>query len=75
MMKGGHTPTKLLHALTWGAFDHASRAPQVRACTYYIQQNLSFKKLLVGPGNICMANNYLCTSLYYYCELNLVHCL
>ena len=37
MMKGDHGPTKLLHALTWGAFDDASHAPQVRACTcnYY----------------------------------------
>ena len=32
MMKGGRGPTILLHALTWGAFDHASLAPQVRAC-------------------------------------------
>ena len=36
MMKGDHGPTKLLHALTWGAFDHASHAPQVRACNYYM---------------------------------------
>ena len=29
---------KLLHALiTWGAFDYASHAPQVRACNYYTQ--------------------------------------
>ena len=37
MMKGDHGPTKLLHALTWGAFDNASHAPQVRACKYYLQ--------------------------------------
>ena len=36
MMKGDHGPTKLLHTLTWGAFDHASHVPQVRACNYYI---------------------------------------
>ena len=30
---GDHGPTKLLHALTWGAW---SNAPQVRACNYYI---------------------------------------
>ena len=36
MMKGDHGPTKLLHALTWSAFDHASHAPQVRACNYYL---------------------------------------
>ena len=37
-MKGDHGPTKLLHALTLGAFDNASHAPQVRACTcnYYL---------------------------------------
>ena len=37
MMKGDHGPTKLLHALTWGAFDNASYAPQVRACNYYLR--------------------------------------
>ena len=37
MTKGGHGPTKLLHALTKGAFEHASHAPQARACNYYIQ--------------------------------------
>ena len=26
MMKGDHGPTKLLHDLTWGAFDHTSYA-------------------------------------------------
>ena len=36
MMKGDHGPTKLLHALTWSAFNHASHAPQVRACNYYV---------------------------------------
>ena len=34
--KGGHGPTKSLHALTWGAFDHVSLAPQLRSCNYYI---------------------------------------
>ena len=33
MMKGNHGPAKLLHVLTWGAFDNASHAPQIRACT------------------------------------------
>ena len=36
MMKGDHGPTKMLHALTWDAFDHASHAPQVRTCNYYV---------------------------------------
>ena len=37
MITGAHGPTKLLYALTWGAFDYTSHAPQVRACNYYIQ--------------------------------------
>ena len=36
MMKEGHWPTKLLHALTWDAFDHAPHAPQLRECNYYV---------------------------------------
>ena len=40
MIKGDHGPTKLLHALTWGAFDHASHAPQVRACNYYLRTHI-----------------------------------
>ena len=36
MIKGDHGPTKLLHALTWGTFNHASHAPLVRACNYYM---------------------------------------
>ena len=32
MMKGDLGLIKLLHALTWGAFDHAYHAPQVREC-------------------------------------------
>ena len=35
-MKDDQRPIKLLHALTWGTFDHASYAPQVRACNYYL---------------------------------------
>ena len=33
MMKGDHGPTK---DLNWGAFDHASHAPQLRSCNYYV---------------------------------------
>ena len=36
MMKGGHRPTKQLQDLNWGAFDHASHAPQLRSCNYYL---------------------------------------
>ena len=31
-----HGTTKLSHAFTWSAFDHASHALQVRACNYYL---------------------------------------
>ena len=37
MMKGDHVPSKLLHALTWGVFNHTFHASQVRACNYYVQ--------------------------------------
>ena len=30
----GQGPTKLLHALNWGAFNHASHTPQIRAYNY-----------------------------------------
>ena len=36
MMKEGHGPTKYLQDLNWGAFDHASHAPQLRSCKYYL---------------------------------------
>ena len=34
MIKGDHGPPKLLHAFTCGTLEHASHAPQVRACNY-----------------------------------------
>ena len=37
MMKGDHgSTTKLLHALTWGVFNNASQAPQVKVCNHYM---------------------------------------
>ena len=36
MMKGGHGPTNQLQYLNWGAFDHASHAPHLRSCNYYL---------------------------------------
>ena len=36
MMKGGHGQQKLVARLNWGAFDHASHAPQLRSCNYYL---------------------------------------
>ena len=47
MMKGDHGPPKLLHVLTWGAFDHASHAPQVRAC----KQSSALVSHLVTSGS------------------------
>ena len=35
-MKGGHGPTKQLQNLNWDAFDHASHAPQLKSCNYYM---------------------------------------
>ena len=37
MMRGGHGPIRQLQDLNWGAFDHASHAPQLRSCNYNIQ--------------------------------------
>ena len=34
MMRGGHGPIRQLQDLNWGAFDHASHAPQLRSCNY-----------------------------------------
>ena len=44
MMKGGHGQTNQLHdidwgaqgAYNWGALNHASRAPQLMSCNYYV---------------------------------------
>ena len=50
MMKGGHGPTKLLHALTWGAFNHASHAPQVRACNHYVLSIVGVSHVLLSSS-------------------------
>ena len=34
MMRGDHGPIRQLQDLNWGAFDHASHAPQLRSCNY-----------------------------------------
>ena len=38
MMRGGHGPIRQLQDLNWGAFDHASHAPQLRSCNYNISR-------------------------------------
>ena len=35
-MNGGQLPTNQLHDINWGAPDHASRAPQLMSCNYYV---------------------------------------
>ena len=36
MMNGGQLPTNQLHNINWGALDHASRAPKLMSCNYYV---------------------------------------
>ena len=36
MRGGGHGPIRQLQDLNWGAFDHASHAPQLRSCNYNV---------------------------------------
>ena len=36
MMKGGHGQINQLRDINWGVLDHASRAPQLISCNYYI---------------------------------------
>ena len=43
MMRGGHGPIRQLQDLNWGAFDHASRAPQLRSYNYNVCVSLSYK--------------------------------
>ena len=40
MMRGEQQLTSLLQPLNWGAFDHASHAPQLSGCNYYIYPRL-----------------------------------
>ena len=36
VMNGGQLPINQLHDINWGALDHASRAPQLMSCNYYL---------------------------------------
>ena len=36
MMKGGQGQTKQLRDINWGTFYHASHAPQLMLCNYYV---------------------------------------
>ena len=36
-MNGGQLPTNQLHDINWGALDHASHAPQLISCDYYVR--------------------------------------
>ena len=48
MMKGDHGPTIIIVTClnTWGAFDHASHVPQVRACNYYLYKHI-YKVIII----------------------------
>ena len=35
-MNIGQLPTNQLHNINWGALDHASHAPQLMSCNYYL---------------------------------------
>ena len=41
MMKGGRGQTNQLHDINWGALDHASHAPQLMSCNYYVHVRVS----------------------------------
>ena len=60
MMRGGGG-TNQLHDINWGALNHASRAPQLMSCNYYVCVasspgplsqlfNVARKKARGGPG-------------------------
>ena len=36
MIEGSHGQTNQLYDINWGALDHASRAPQLISCNYYV---------------------------------------
>ena len=46
-MKGSHGPTNQLQDLNWGAFDHASHAPQLRSCDYYLSSAPCSVKVII----------------------------
>ena len=45
MMRGGHGPIRQLQDLNWGAFDHASHAPQIRSCNYNVRSSSKYKSI------------------------------
>ena len=51
-MKGGYGPTKQLQDLNWGAFDHASHAPQLRSCSYFMHTLHVHVRVYVTMGGI-----------------------
>ena len=55
MMRVGHGPIRQLQDLNWGAFDHASHAPQLRSCNYniHVQQN----SVLYHVTTVCVSSN------------------
>ena len=52
-MNGGKLPTNQFHDINWVALNHASRAPQLLSCNYYV---------CVCAGAVqCMCVNYTTT--------------
>ena len=44
-------PIKQLHDINWGAFDHASHAPQLMSCNYYLSLLLLMTRLVANNKN------------------------
>ena len=40
-LAGGQLPTNQLLDINWGALDHASHAPQLMSCNYYVHADMS----------------------------------
>ena len=55
MMRVGHGPIRQLQDLNWGAFDHASHAPQLRSCNYNVHCSMSVLSVIFKA---CMAQPF-----------------
>ena len=58
MMKGVMGQQNSYMTINWGAFDHASHAPQLRSCNYYniiysTNMYIHVHATLSGVGNSC----------------------
>ena len=60
MMRGGHEPIRQLQDLNWGAFNHASHAPQLRSCNYNVH-SLTEVHMTVNDVIILIGRNLICS--------------